>query len=81
MRKIMSNSVFGSVLLFLAVVLFIVGTQNVVDIQSQLMLDPTSVLPVVLCIAVPSVIFLIGAIKAFKGELTLGYKSEDRKIA
>lgn len=77
MKKTMSNSLLGSALIFLAVVLFIVGTQNVVAIQSKLMLDPAAVLPHVLCIAVPTVIFLIGAIFAFKGELTLSYKSRN----
>jgi len=71
----MSKSVFGSALLFLTIALYIVGTQNVVAIQSKLMLDPVAVLPHVLCVAVPSVIFLIGAILVFKDELTLSYKS------
>ncbi|EKF7416868.1 TPA: hypothetical protein ACNVX4_005980 [Pseudomonas aeruginosa] len=75
MKKTMSSGVFGSSLLILAILLFGIGTKNLVSVQSELLLDPAAVLPQALCIAVPSVIFLIGAIQAFKGSLTLSYKS------
>ncbi len=75
MNKVLGNGVLGSVLLVLAVLLFTIGTQNVVAVQRVLLLSPADILPLILCIVVPAVVFLIGSIKAFQGSLTLSYQS------
>ncbi|MBW6123159.1 hypothetical protein KZ843_09705 [Pseudomonas aeruginosa] len=70
------KNVFGFTLIILAVVLFFVGTKNVSTIQGVALLGPIEILPLALCIAVPTVLFLIGGILAFKGQLTLTTKKQ-----
>lgn len=74
-----NRGVFGGALILLAVVLLIVGTMSVIAFQRAALLGPGDILPLALCIAGPSVLFLFGGILAHKGELTLEFRTKSTK--